>query len=178
MSNWAKLQEQLTGLPVAKRAKHGIHFQRPDGQIEAVFTGKPCHFQENGTWKPIDTALLTTDDGWYSSPHSDVVIHPDGRVRVKDSDYQQFTELPGAKVGKLAGDKIIREFPGGEQHLIMKEDGFREEIHLFKPTFKLEKFIAKTTGNLPGHYKAQVYEASASGTAGFNTMAMSLWGMF
>lgn len=153
MSNWAKLQEDLTGLPVAKRAKHGIHFQKGD-QIEAHFVGKPCHFQENGIWKPIDTALLATADGWYSSPHSDVVIHPDGRMRVRNSDYQQFTELPSAKAGRLDGDKIIREFPGGEQHLIMKEDGFREEIHVFKPTFKIEKFIAKTAGNLPSKYRA------------------------
>lgn len=153
MANWAGLQEELVGLPVHKRAKHGIHFQKGD-QIEAHFVGKPCHFQEDGIWKPIDTGLLRTADGWYSSPHSDVVIHPDGRVRVKNSDYQQFTELPSAKAGKLVGDKIIREFPGGEQHLIMKEDGFREEIHVFKPTFKIEKFIAKTTGKLPGKYKA------------------------
>lgn len=153
MSNWAKLQEDLTGLPVAKRAKHGIHFQKGD-QIEAHFVGKPCHFQENGIWKPIDTALLATADGWYSSPHSDVVIHPDGRVRVKGSTYQQFTELPSAKTGKLVGDKIIRTFPGGEQWLIMKEDGFREEIHVNKQKIPVEKFIAKTTGNLPSKYKA------------------------
>jgi hypothetical protein len=153
VANWAKLQEDLTGLPVAKRAKYGIHFQKGD-QIEAHFVGKPCHFQENGIWKPIDTALLATADGWFSSPHSDVIIHPDGRVKVKNSDYQQFTKLPSAKAGKLVGDRVIREFPGGEQHLIMKEDGFREEIHVFKPTFKIEKFIAKTTGNLPIKYKA------------------------
>lgn len=153
MSNWALLQEQLTGLPVAKRAKYGIHFQK-GSEIEAHFVGKPCHYQEGGIWKPIDTALLATADGWFSSPHSDVVIHPDGRVRVKGSTYQQFTELPSAKTGKLVGDKIIREFPGGEQHLIMTEDGFREEIHVFKPKFPLEKFIAKTAGNLPSKYKA------------------------
>ena len=154
MANWAGLQEEMVGLPVHKRAKYGIHFDKGGGEILAEFTGKPCHFQENGIWKPIDTALLATADGWYSSPHSDVVIRPDGRVRVKNSDYQQFTELPSAKAGKLAGDRVIRTFPGGEQHLIMKEDGFREEIHVFKPTFKIEKFIAKTTGKLPGKYKA------------------------
>lgn len=154
MANWALLQEQLTGLPVAKRAKHGIHFQKPDGSFVANFSCKPCHFLDGGLWKPIDTGLLATADGWYSSPHSDVVIHPDGRVRVKNSDYQQFTELPSAKAGRLAGDRIIREFPSGEQHLIMKEDGFREEIHVEKPTFQLEKFIAKTQGSLPSKYKA------------------------
>ncbi len=154
MSNWAKLQEDLTGLPVAKRAKHGIHFQKGADEFVANFSGKPCHHFADGIWKPIDTALLATADGWFSSPHSDVIIHPDGRVKVKHSNYQQFTKLPSAKAGKLVGDRIIREFPGGEQHLIMKEDGFREEIHVFKPTFPLEKFIAKTYGTLPSHYKA------------------------
>lgn len=154
MANWAALQEQLVGKPVFKRAKHGIHFQNNDGSITANFSGKPCHFQDNGIWKPIDTALLATPDGWYSSPHSDVVIHPDGRVRVKGSDYQQFTKLPSAKKGVLDGDKIVRTFPGGEQHLIMKEDGFKEEIHVFKPKFPIEKFIAKTSGSLPSKYKA------------------------
>ncbi len=154
MSNWAALKEKEYGLPVHKRARYGIHFDRGGGEILAEFTGKPCHYLDNGLWKPIDTALLPTADGWYSSPHSDVVIHPDGRVRVRNSDYQQFTGLPSAKAGRLDGDKIIREFPGGEQHLIMKEDGFREEIHVFKPTFPLERFIAKTTGKLPGKYRA------------------------
>lgn len=154
MANWSKLQEDLVGLPVAKRAKHGIHFKNNDGSITANFSGKPCHFQENGIWKPIDTALLATADGWFSSPHSDVIIHPDGRVRVKDSTYQQFTKLPAPKAGRLAGDRVIREFPGGEQHLIMTENGFKEEIHVFKPKFPIEKFIAKTYGTLPTKYTA------------------------
>ena len=41
MANWAKLQEDLTGLKVVKRAKHGIHFDKGGGQILAEFTGKP-----------------------------------------------------------------------------------------------------------------------------------------
>lgn len=142
------------GKPVFKRAKHGIHFQNNDGSITANFSGKPCHYLDGSIWRPIDTTLIKLSDGWYSSPHSDVRIHPDGRVKVKNSTYQQFTELPSAKTGVLSGDRIIRTFPGGEQHLIMKENGFREEIHVFKPTFPLEKFIAKTTGNLPTKYNA------------------------
>ncbi len=154
MANWAKLQEDLVGLPVAKRARHGIHFQKSANEFVANFSGKPCHYEDGGIWKPIDTKLLATSGGFYGSPHSDVKIHPDGRVKVDKSDYQQFTELPSAKAGVLSGDRIIRTFPGGEQHLIMKEDGFREEIHVFKPTFPLEKFIAKTQGSLPSKYKA------------------------
>jgi len=37
MANWAKLQEDLTGLPVVKRAKHGIHFDNGDGSINNYF---------------------------------------------------------------------------------------------------------------------------------------------
>ena len=71
MANWAKAQEDLTGLPVAKRARHGIHFQK-GAEIEAHFTGKPAHYLDGGLWKPIDTGLLATADGGYSSYISDV----------------------------------------------------------------------------------------------------------
>lgn len=154
MANWAKLQEDTLGLKVVKRAKHAIHFDNGNGEVQALFSGKPCHYFDGGLWKPIDTKLIATPDGWYTAPHSGVLIHPDGRVKVKNADYQQFAELPGASIGKLDGDKIIRTFPGGEQHLILKEDGYREEIHIQKPTFPIEKFIARTSGTLPTAYTA------------------------
>lgn len=154
LSNWAKLQEDTIGLPVYKRAKHGIHFDKGNGEVLANFVGRPCHYLDGGLWKPIDTKLLLAPDGSFGSPHSDVRIHPDGFVRVTGSDYKQFTELPSAKKGVLAGDRIIRTFPGGEQHLIMTEDGFRQEIRVDKPTFPLEKFIARQTGSLPSKYIA------------------------
>ena len=34
MANWSRLQEQLTGLPVAKRAKYGIHFQKDNVYVQ------------------------------------------------------------------------------------------------------------------------------------------------
>ena len=154
MANWSALQEQLVGLPVFKRARHGIHFQRSDGQIEANFCGKPAHYLDGGLWKPIDTKLLALGDGYYGCPHSKVKVHPDGRVKVTGSDYAQFTELPGSPIGKVDGDRIIREFPGGYQELFVTEDGFREVITVLKPTFPLEKFIGKATGTLPSAYKA------------------------
>jgi hypothetical protein len=61
--------------------------------------------------------------------------------------------LPGSPVGKVDGDRIVREFPGGRQYLYVTEDGFREEIVVDKPTFPLEKFIGKTSGTLPSAYK-------------------------
>jgi len=153
MSNWALLQEQLTGLKVVKRAKHSIHFDKGDGQVLANFSGKPCHFLDGKIWKPIDTKLLLLPDGFYGCPHSPVKVSKDGYVKVDGSDYQQFTKLPSAKAGVLDGDRIVREFPGGKQYLYVTENGFREEIVVDKPTFPLEKFIAKTSGALPSKYK-------------------------
>lgn len=154
MANWAKLQEQLTGLPVVKRARHGIHFDKGNGEIVANFSGKPCHYEEKGVWKPIDTKLLLGNDGFYGCPHSPVKVHKDGRVKVDKSNYSQFTELPGSPVGKVDGDRIVRDFPGGYQELFVTEDGFREVITVIKPTFPLEKFIGKQTGTLPSAYKS------------------------
>jgi hypothetical protein len=154
MANWAKLQEDLTGLPVVKRARHGIHFDKGNGEIVANFSGKPCHYEDKGVWKPIDTTLLLGADGFYGCPHSPVKVHKDGRVKVDKSDYSQFTKLPGSPVGKVDGDRIVREFPGGRQYLYVTEDGFREEIVVDKPTFPLEKFLAKQSGTLPSAYKA------------------------
>jgi len=154
MANWAKLQEDLTGLPVVKRARHGIHFDKGNGEIVANFSGKPCHYEDKGVWKPIDTTLLLGADGFYGCQHSPVKVHKDGRVKVDKSDYSQFTKLPGNPVGKVDGNRIVREFPGGRQYLYVTEDGFREEIVVDKPTFPLEKFIGKTSGTLPSAYKA------------------------
>lgn len=154
MSNWAKLQEDTTGLPVFKRARHGIHFQRPDGQIEASFSGKPCHYLDNGIYKPIDTKLLSLGDGFYGCPHSKVNVHPDGRVRLAGTNYAQRTELPSAQTGLVDGDKLVRKFAFGEQRLWVTEDGFRSEIQLNRiPTLtEARKLIASESGTLSLKY--------------------------
>ena len=154
MANWAKLQEQLTGLPVVKRAKHSIHFDKGNGEIVANFSGKPCHYQDtDGLWKPIDTKLLLLPDGFYGSPHSDVKIHKDGRV--KAGGYQQKSALVDAKEGVVDGDKIVREFKFGTQYLYMKEDGFRQETVITRPptTAEAKYLIASESGELPSKYK-------------------------
>ena len=154
MANWAKLQEQLTGLPVVKRAKHSIHFDKGNGEIVANFSGAPCHYQDtDGLWKPIDTKLLLLPDGFYGSPHSDVKIHKDGRV--KAGGYQQKSALVAAKEGVVDGDKIVREFKFGTQYLYMKEDGFRQETVITRPptTAEAKYLIASESGELPSKYK-------------------------
>lgn len=153
MSNWAKLQEELVGKPVFKRAKHGIHFQNADGSITANFSGAPCHYIEAGIWKPIDTALIAKGNGFYGAHHSDVLIHTDGRVKV--GNYLQLSELVGAKPGKVDGDRVVREFGFGVQYLYMKEDGFRQETVIERIPTKAEAryLIATESGQLPGHYR-------------------------
>ncbi len=154
MANWAKLQEQLTGLTVVKRARNSIHFDKGNGEIVANFSGKPCHYQDtDGLWKPIDTKLLLLPDGFYGSPHSDVKIHKDGRV--KAGGYQQKSALVAAKEGVVDGDKIVREFKFGTQYLYMKEDGFRQETVITRPptTAEAKYLIASESGELPSKYK-------------------------
>jgi hypothetical protein len=154
MSNWAKLQEDLVGLPVAKRAKHGIHFQKGANEFVANFSGKPCHHFADGIWKPIDTKLVLLPDGFYGCPHSKVKVHPDGRVAVTGSNYQQRAELPSAKTGLADGDKLIREFSFGKQEMRITEDGFRSEITLNRiPTLtEARKLIASESGTLSKAY--------------------------
>lgn len=154
MANWARLQEQLTGKRVIKRARHAIHFDNGDGTITANISGKPCHYQDtDGLWKAIDTKLLLLPDGFYGSPHSDVKIHKDGRV--KAGGYQQKSALVDAKEGVVDGDKIVREFKFGTQYLYMKEDGFRQETVITRPptTAEAKYLIASESGKLPSKYK-------------------------
>jgi hypothetical protein len=154
LANWSKHIEDITGLPVFKRAKHGIHFQRPDGQIEASFSGKPCHHFADGIWKPIDTKLLPLGDGFYGCPHSPVKVHPDGRVAVTGTSYQQRAELPSAKTGLADNDRMIRQFSFGSQELRITEDGFKSEITLNRiPTLtEARKLIASESGTLSKEY--------------------------
>jgi hypothetical protein len=96
-----------------------------------------------------------------------VRVHKDGRVKVLNSDYSQFVELPSAKAGMLDGDRIVREFRGGRQYLYITENGFRQEIVVDKPTFPLEKFLAKSSGKLPAKYKESPLTATDANGEGY-----------
>jgi hypothetical protein len=162
MANWAKLQEDLVGLPVAKRAKHGIHFKKGANEFVANFSGKPCHYEDGGIWKPIDTKLVLLPDGFYGCPHSKVKVHPDGRVAVAGTDYAQRVELPSAKTGLADGDKLIREFSFGKQEMRITENGYRSEITLNRiPTLKeARKLIASESGTLSKEYLKRLTTAT------------------
>ncbi len=154
MTNWAQHIEDATGLPVAKRARHAIHFKNNDGSITANFAGNPVHYLDGGIWKPIDTKLIALGDGFYGCPHSKVKIKPDGTVAVAGTDYVQRIELPSAQTGLLDGDKLIRKFAFGEQRMWVTEDGFRSEIQLNRiPTLtEARKLIATESGTLSREY--------------------------
>lgn len=155
MANWAKLQEDTIQLPIFKRARHGIHFDKGNGEVLANFSGKPCHFQDtDGLWKPIDTKLLPLGDGFYGCPHSKVKVHPAGHVAVAGTDYIQRVTLPSAQAGLLDGDKLVRKFSFGEQRMWVTEDGFKSEIQLNRiPTLtEARKLIASESGTLSKEY--------------------------
>jgi hypothetical protein len=146
---------ELAGKGICKRASHSIHFGRGNGETTAVFTGAPMHYLENGHWRAIDTALQESSGGWYSAPHSDVLINPDGRVKITGATHEQFARLPGNPTGYVDGDRIVREFANGVQYLTIKESGFKQEIILNSPPTKAELayLIPTIKGSLPDKYK-------------------------
>ena len=99
MSNWVKsfLQDNpdKATWPVFKRAKYSIHLRRPDGKIEANFTGAPMHFQDIlGEWHPLDTKLIAIGSE-LGAPGLPTRIALDGTVRIEEgedemSDTEQF----------------------------------------------------------------------------------------
>lgn len=175
MANWAKLQEDTHDMPVHKRARHGIHFKRSDGQIQAEFVGKPCHYLDGGVWKPIDTKLLALGDGYYGCPHSKVKVHPDGTVAVVGTDYVQRVELPSAQTGLVDNDVLVRKFSFGEQRLWVTETGFKSEIILNRiPTLtEARKLVASESGTLSKEYiKSLTTATDANGNShAFSTLS-------
>ncbi len=156
MANWVRTfldhNPDLAVLPVIKRDRRSIHFSW-NGQTRAFFTGKPIHYLDNGIWLPIDTTLRDIGGGFYGSPGLDVLINANGIVKVRGSNYVQYTPLPGEPVGKVDGDQIIREFHGGRQRLILTEDGFREIIELEHEVSSPRDLVARTHGILPARFK-------------------------
>jgi hypothetical protein len=165
MSNWAAWKEAEIGLPVFKRAKHGIHFDAGKGLVRAEFVGKPCHYFDGKEYKAIDTRPLLRKDGTYGCAHSDVIIHTDGTVQVGEYTQRAALIYPG-KVS-VDGDRIARPFSGGVQYLYITEDGFRQEIVLEKmPDLrKVSALVDTVKGILPTKYTASSLSLKDSSTA-------------
>lgn len=146
MSNWVTdfltFNPDKAVLPVVKRAKHSIHFGRPDGQIESYFTGAPQHYLDtDNSWKPIDTNLIKVGSE-YGSPGLNVRIKKDGTARLLTEDYshcvksvgffnvekQEFSKIKSFPPGKLDGDKLISEMGTLRRETKLTETGLREEL--------------------------------------------------
>lgn len=160
MANWVydflTRNPDMAALPVYKRARNGLHFKQ-GSNVVAHFTGRPVHYDNGGVWTPIDTTLLPASGGFYGAQHSDVLVHPDGRVQIAGTGYQQYTALPGAPVGLVNGDSIVREFSGGRQVITMTEDGLIEIITLDTlPSLtgaKAAQYLTQITGTKPTKYQ-------------------------
>lgn len=159
MANWAKLQEQLTGLPVVKRDKHSIHFAKGDGQIVANFSGKPCHYQDTDSiWKALDTAIVELEDGSLGAKGVPVRLNLNGLVRLINENnedlYSQVTTRVGVfnfttrnlvdyinlPVGTVQDDLLIKDTDLYSHTLRLTETGLREELVIKKkPAFITDK---------------------------------------
>ncbi len=140
MVNWSAYQETLVGLPVAKRAKHGLHFKRPDGLIQADFSGAPCHYLDtDNLWKPIDTRLIAVG-AEFGAAGIPIRFRLDGRIAVGTHVQQTqriglfnpttkaFSLLATLPTGLILDDKLIRESGIFREEITLKEGGVREEL--------------------------------------------------
>ncbi|MFH0938230.1 MAG: hypothetical protein V1899_02980 [Planctomycetota bacterium] len=140
MANWASHQEQLIGLPVAKRARYGIHFTRPDGLVQADFVGKPCHYLDTANeWQPIDTALKPVG-AEFSAPGIPIFFRADGSIRAGTHAQQTkriglftpgtraFSPLATLPDGKIDGDSIVRSSGIFEHRMRLTEHGACSEM--------------------------------------------------
>jgi len=149
MANWVAdflSRSPDAALPIAKRARHSIHFARPNGEVVAHFVGGPCHWLDtDNLWKPIDTRLVAIG-AELGSPFSPVRIGADGAVRLEEKTHSQksgrigvldtinqsFSHIQTLKDGLAnGGDKLIRSVGNYEQHLMLTETGLREELIIF-----------------------------------------------
>jgi hypothetical protein len=156
MSNWVAsllaYHPELAGLAVVKRARRSLHLQLPGGEVLGQFTGAPCHYQRDGQWLPLDTALqLDSARNEYGAPGLRVRLSPAGLVRVMrgadpdstlhrqqttrvgildigDGSLSQVKTLGG---GLVDGDSLVRSLGGGVEHrLRLTETGLRETLTL------------------------------------------------
>ena len=158
MANWARLQEQLTGLTVVKRSRNSIHFDKGNGEIVANFSGAPCHYEENGEWKALDTAIKTLEDGSLGAKGVPVRLNLNGLVRLINENnedlYSQVTTRVGVfnsttrnlvdyinlPVGQVQDDQLVKDTDLYSHTLRLTETGLREEIVIkTKPSFITDK---------------------------------------
>ena len=149
MANWVTTflaeNPEYNSLAVAKRARRSIHFRRPDGLVEAYFTGKPMHYAEGNQWKPLDTALRAIGPE-YGAPGVPVRLSSDWTARIEESAYAQrtfrvglftpstrkFSGVFSAPIGAVQDDCLVASGAIWEHRLRLVEDGIKETLTLFE----------------------------------------------
>lgn len=150
VKEYLKTNPDLAALPVHKRARHSIHFRRPDGEIEAHFVGAPCHYEASpGDWQEINTDLV--DRGGYHSPTGVPIRVTDGEVSIEGGSYkqkparivrlrpstqavQQIQNIPAG--GAVVGSSVVQDGGSWSHTIRFLENGVRETLTLnSQPTF-------------------------------------------
>ncbi|MEU9335002.1 DNRLRE domain-containing protein [Streptomyces sp. NPDC048290] len=98
----------------ALRDETSTVYARPDGRFELVAHAAPIRAKVDGEWKPIDTRLTRTDDGWASRATVDPVVFsaggeggapggaaPDGTTRAEPA---VFTVAKGGRALRVADE--------------------------------------------------------------------------
>lgn len=148
MANW--VSDFLTRNPdvvskISSRGKHHISY-REGSDIISTFTGSPCHYLDEGIWKPIDTTLILIGTE-YGTPWSKTRIKTDGTVRIIDDSQTTLHTQKTSRIGLLSatgtftpvitsiptgnvsGDSISRLAGGKFSHsLRLTETGLRETL--------------------------------------------------
>lgn len=147
MANWVRDTLNLpehANKPVVKRARNALHLRRPDGLIEALFTGLPCHFvNESDQWEAIDTDLRDVGAGVLSGRGTPARIDTDGSVKVGNYSQKparivryrpstagvtQMANIPSN--GTASGDTYVRSGSGWTYTVRITEVGARHELVL------------------------------------------------
>ncbi len=156
MANWVQrvleMHSELTAWAVIKRARGSVHLRRPDGKILALFSGGPCHYQdEHSEWQPIDTTPAhDVARGLWRCPGLNVEITDEGVVRL--GSYSQHTRQIGVfrpSSGRLIGGQVA--VPLGNKvgdALVAENDDWRMERRITKTGYR-ERLTLKRRPRIP-----------------------------
>ena len=149
MANWVAeylaQNPDIARLEVVKRARHSLHVRTGQGEVLGLFTGAPCHYEENGVWRPLDTALqYDAIRGRHYAPGCPVWIDDEGGVHLSDTGYAQRTMRVGLFNQNTRAFRGVLDVPRGERDgasliaegnvwrrvLTLTETGVQEELIL------------------------------------------------
>ncbi|MCW5876894.1 MAG: hypothetical protein KIS85_08430 [Anaerolineales bacterium] len=147
VSSFMEQQPQLARLPVAQRARYGLHLRRAGRGRLARLSGAPVHYFDaaSRSWQEIDTRLQARPDGGLGAPGLPFHLSLDGGVAVEGRAGGEplhrhkawrvgawaggrFAELARLGSGAVEGERLVRT-AGAFQHVItLLPGGLREEL--------------------------------------------------